>query len=178
MPYSLIRMKRIISGVCQLFTSMDKGFARVESDLTLLTRFRHICYESNVKLEESLLKLEELISNSDDYTSSNSEIKADSNADPAPQISPEIINELINAREIISDSILMITDYIDEFAELWKKSFSLNALEKFRNLIINEFNQLENEIDMLQMSGIIGHREAILKKSAFTRTISGEIKKD
>ncbi len=177
MPYSLIRMKRIISGVSQLFTSMDKGFARVESDLTLLTRFRQICYESNTKLEASLLKLEDMINNSGNDPSGIS-ITTDANNKKTSQVSPEVIDELINSREIISDSILMISDYIEEYAELWKKSFSLNALEKFKNLIINEFNLLENEIDTLQMRGIIDHRDSILKKSTYNQTFTREIKKD
>lgn len=160
-----------------MFTSMDKGFARVESDLTLLTRFRQICYESNTKLEASLLKLEDMINNSGNDPSGIS-ITTDANNKKTSQVSPEVIDELINSREIISDSILMISDYIEEYAELWKKSFSLNALEKFKNLIINEFNLLENEIDTLQMRGIIDHRDSILKKSTYNQTFTREIKKD
>ncbi len=141
MRTKLIRIEKIIKGTAQLFTSMDRGFAKVESDLILLTRFRQICYDANQKLETGIPKLQ-------NHITSLIELKS-SKVDFAQQ--KEILNNLYEMKNDIADNILEITDYIDNFTELWKKSFSLSALLKFKFLLMNEFSLLEKEIESLHM---------------------------
>lgn len=142
MRTKLIRIEKIIQGTAQLFTSMDKGFAKVESDLTLLTRFRQICYDANQKLEIGIPKLQNhisLLNDLENYT----------NLETAHQ--EAILNDLYEIKNDIADNIVAIADYIDNFTELWKKSFSLSALLKFKLLLINEFSLLEKEIETLHL---------------------------
>ncbi len=154
MRTNLLKIQRIATGISQLFTAMDKGFAKVESDLTLLTRFRHICYDANDKLEVALHQLKRFESIADTEFP-NKEI--------ADQVHYEVSIELLNIREIVSNNILMITDYINEFSDLWEKTFSLVALQKFRHLLINEFNLLNKEIELLAMQELFEKRQEVLK---------------
>lgn len=154
MKTRILKIRKIASGISQLFTAMDKGFAKVESDLTLLTRFRHICYDANEKLERALLELDHY-SSMPDLDSPDKEI--------TDAIKLEIFNELLKIREITSDNIVMITDYIDDFSELWKRSFSLSALQKFQFLLVNEYNLLHKEIELLGMQEVHQKRLDILK---------------
>jgi hypothetical protein len=142
MKTKLIRIEKIIEGTAQLFTSMDKGFARVESDLTLLTRFRQICYEANQKLECGIPKLK-------DHISLLNDLESYTNLEAEHQ--EAILNDLYEIRDDIADNIMTIADYIDSFTELWKKSFSLSALLKFKLLLINEFSLLDKEIETLYL---------------------------
>ncbi len=142
MTTRLIRIEKIIKGTAQLFTSMDKGFAKVESDLTLLSRFRQICFDANQGLESSLPLLRNHI---ESFGGSESvEVFSDTQG-------KLLINDLNYLKNIISGNIIALSAYIDSFDELWKKSFSLSALLKFKMLLINEYSILEKEIDMLEM---------------------------
>lgn len=133
---------------------MDKGFAKVEPDLTLLTRFRHICYDANDKLEKALYQLNR-------FETLTMPEHLDKEA--SQQLTYEINLELQNIREIISNNIEMISDYIHEFSDLWEKTFSLIALQKFQHLLISEFNLLNKEIELLTMRELLDRRQEILK---------------
>ncbi len=156
MRANLLKIEKIATGISQLFTAMDKGFAKVESDLTLLTRFRHICFDANDKLEEALqaLKRFEPVAGAESM-----------DKEQAAQIHYELSIELIKIRDIVSNNILMITDYINEFSELWEKTFSLVALQKFRLLLMNEFNILNKEIELLAMQELIEKRQEVLNRA-------------
>jgi len=142
MTTKLIRIEKIIKGTAQLFTSMDKGFAKVESDLTLLTRFRQICFDANQKLETGIPKLQ-------NHIRFITELESYDQLDLKQQ--ELILNDLYDIKTTIADNIISIADYIDNFTELWKRSFSLSALLKFKLLLINEFSLLEKEIETLHM---------------------------
>ncbi|TVQ16949.1 MAG: hypothetical protein EA361_03350 [Bacteroidetes bacterium] len=164
MRTNLLKIEKIASGISQLFTAMDKGFAKVESDLTLLTRFRHICYDANNKLETALEQLRrfETISDPEFLDKETAEL-----------INYEVSVELMIIKEIVSNNIMMITDYINDYADLWKKTFSLIALQKFRHLLINESKLLNREIELFVMQDIYNKRQEILKKTD-TAKISNE----
>lgn len=156
MRTNLLKIRKIATGISQLFTAMDKGFAKVESDLTLLTRFRHICYDANNKLEVALEQLNQFES------MAGSEHM---DKETAQQLTYEISKELLNIREIISNNIEMISDYIHEFSDLWEKTFSLIALQKFQHLLNSEFEMLNKEIELLTMQELINKRLNILKET-------------
>lgn len=161
----LIRIEQIVKGTAQLFSSMNKGFAKVESDLTLLTHFRQICFESNQKIETILPQLQRHIN----YTS----VLKDDN------LKTELFNrslyiDLLHIRNILSDNIIRVSDYIENFSELWTKSFSLSALLKFKLLLINEFSLLEREIQNIEVDQMHQNRikQINLHRSA-TRVTEG-----
>jgi hypothetical protein len=144
MHTNLIKIEKTIKGTADLFTAMDKGFAKVESDLTLLKRFRQICFEANDKIESALPLLQNHIVQSIHWTTL---------AEPG-QFYLQVRKDIFSLKEIIKENILSINSYIIEFEELWKTSFSLNALLKFKLLLMNEFTVLENEIQKLEMEFI------------------------
>lgn len=162
MSAHIIKAHKIAKGIAELFTAMDKGFARVESDLVLLKRFRQICFEANIKLEDSIPKLSLLIIQQTKY-----QLEGDTNRTAETQ--QEAFDHLIVVRQIIADNILMISDFIEEFNDLWERSFSLSALIKFRLLLEEEFLLLEDELKMLEMAYILDHRKKALnlRKSVF-----------
>jgi hypothetical protein len=149
MRTNLIKIEQLVTGTAQLFTSMDKGFAKVESDLTLLTRFRLICYEANQKLESVLPLLQNHIQHATDW---------DDGLNSAETFNKVVLADLITIRKIIGDNIISLSDYIDDFSELWKKSFSLSALLKFKLLLINEFSLLDREIQKIEMEHLLNER--------------------
>ncbi len=165
MDKRIIRIQKISLGIAQLFTAMDKGFARVESDLVLLRKFRHICFDANESITNSLKELQRNIeSNPEFYNKENIQNRK------------ELLKQLRELQEKIDDSVFLISDYIEEFSNFWKTSFSLNALIKFKYLILNELNLLEKEIEALEMEHLHTSRKSILKntfrKSETARTKS------
>jgi hypothetical protein len=137
----LIKIEKTIKGTAQLFTAMDKGFAKVESDMTLLKNFRLICFEANQKIESALPSLQSQIGllNPAEHTELSGEVFR------------AIMIDILCLRQVISDNIVAISEYINGFEELWKTSFSLNALLKFKLLLIEEFTNLENHIRDMEM---------------------------
>ncbi len=158
---NLIKIHKIATGISQLFTAMDKGFSKVESDITLLTRFRHICYDANFRLEEALCKLE-------GYLLIIAEGEPLHNRVP-DSLKEEIYMELIKIKDIIHENILMIKGYIEEYSDLWKNSFSLSALQKFENLLTSEFNIFISEIESLNVQELIEKRQEIIRSTTEAR---------
>jgi hypothetical protein len=144
----LIKIEKTIKGTAQLFTAMDKGFAKVESDMTLLRNFRLICFEANEKLEMALPNLQNHISL----------LNKTENLMVPDEVFHTIMIDIFILRQIINDNIQSISEYIDKYEELWKTSFSLNALLKFKLLLIEEFSVLENQIQVISMEHIGNER--------------------
>ncbi len=149
MRTNLIKIEKIVKGTAQLFTAMDKGFAKVESDLTLLRRFRIICYDANQKLESVLPLLHNHMQYTSDWTHDQQ---------AAGVFNRTVFNDLLTIKNIISENITALSEYIDDFSELWKKSFSLSALLKFKFLLINEYSLLEQEIQIIEMEHLLQKR--------------------
>jgi len=160
MTTSLLKIETIIRGTAQLFTSMDKGFAKVESDLVLISRFRQICYDANGGLLAALPMLQSHTKSVGEYETIELFIDAKGK---------DIIKDLYCLKDIIGGNIIALSAYIDGFDELWKRSFSLSALLKFRALLINEYSLLEKEIDTLEMeiTGIERMKRINLHNPAF-----------
>jgi hypothetical protein len=153
MRTNLIKIEKLVTGTAQLFTAMDKGFAKVESDLTLLTRFRMICFEANQKLENVLPQLRNHIQHASDW---------DDDLNSAETFNKMVFADLLTIKNIIGNNIISLSEYIDDFSELWKKSFSLSALLKFKFLLINEFSLLDREIQKLEMEHLLKERTKLI----------------
>ena len=155
MSAHIIRAHKIIKGIAELFTAMDKGFARVESDMVVLQKFRQICFTANLKLEGAIPGLSRVIQQ---ISVSG---KSDNNSS-LTELNQEAYEQLLHIKRIISDNIIMISDFIDDFSDIWEKSFSINALIKFRLLLDEEYILLEDEIKLLEMQSVLDYRKKTL----------------
>jgi hypothetical protein len=158
MQTNLLKIEKTIKGTAQLFTAMDKGFAKVESDLTLLRNFRLICFEANEKLESALPQLQNHI------------IRLNATMEISSDQFNHVISDVLFLQQVINENILAISDYIDRFEELWKTSFSLNALLKFKFLLNSEFTVLENQIHELKMEHMRNERAKIINLQPSSKT--------
>lgn len=161
---NLVKIRKIALGISELFTAMDKGFAKVEQDLVLLRKFREICFNANEKLEISLDDLKEYLP----QPLATSEVRLNDiqKADLA-----DILHQI---EDIIYESIGEIADYTENFSELWKKSFSLNALLKFKSLLVKEFALLQEEVNSIEM---VLHMDA-KRREALQNSRSKSIEQD
>jgi hypothetical protein len=154
----LEKIQKIANGILRHFTAMDKGFARVESDVRQLKRFRNICYTANEKLCDSL--------------SVYSNIKSSfQKRDPLVSIvidknrRIQISESLMQLRQVAGECLDMIIDYIDQYPYSGQKSYSLEALQKFKSVIEEEFRELEQEVNSLKMHFILEDRKEQLMET-------------
>jgi hypothetical protein len=146
----LIRIERILKGTSQLYSAMNKGFDTVESDTTLLLIFKDICFDANQKIEEILPVLKQHIEQTSNM---------DDNLLSSENYGNIVFNDLIILKEVIHENIQYITEYIDSFTDSWNKSFSINALMKFKSLLTNEYSALESEIQSIEMENLLKNRK-------------------
>jgi hypothetical protein len=158
MVRKLEKIQKIANGILQHFTTMDKGFARVEPDVRQLKRFRNICYAANEKLDNSLSvfsKIKSSLQKRDPLVS----IVIDKNQ------RSEISDSLMQLRQVTGESLEMIIDYIDQYPCCSGKSYSLEALQKFSSIIEQEFRELEQEVNSLKMYFILEDRKEQLMET-------------
>jgi len=146
----LIRIERILKGTSQLYSAMNRGFDTVESDTTLLMIFKDICFDANQKIEEILPLLKQHI----EKTST-----MDISLFSSENYGTIVINDLIILKEVLHENIQYITEYIDSFTDSWSKSFSIDALIKFRSLLTNDYSALEKEIQSIEMENLLTKRK-------------------
>jgi hypothetical protein len=144
---------------------MNKGFTKVESNCTLLFHFHQICTESNQRIESVLPQLKKHIQ----YTSvwKDEALKTE-------LFNQSLYIDLLHIRNILNENIIQVSDFVENFSEIWAKSFSLSALLKFKLLLINEFSLLEREIQNIEMDQVNQNRikQINLHRSA-TRVTEG-----
>ena len=158
MKITLVRIQKVAQGMNQLYSSMDKGFARVETNMALLKRFRNLCYEANCKLEEALNGLSRQLE--------NPWLKAaDPTWVPTKEFRSEVCFHLRSIRQTVAANIHTIGDYIEEFSDQWDRSFSLNALIKFKSLLEKELQNLDQEIESLRMMFLLEDRKEQLQQN-------------
>lgn len=148
----LEKIEKIANGILQHITAMDKGFTRVESDVMQLKRFRNICYDANVKLSNSLSvfsKIKSGFQKRDPLVS----IVIDKNQ------RLQISESLMQLRQVAGECLEMIIDYIDQYPIFSKKSYPLEALQKFSSVLEQEFRELEQEVNSLKMHFILEDRK-------------------
>lgn len=148
MEKCFMKIQKIASGISQLFIAMDKGFVRVEPDVELLKKFRTICFEATRKLESSHASLQK-------HQLFFSLVDSNPAGVPDKISRIKLIRDLNTLRGNIHESIQMISSYIEIYEEQWKKSFSVNALFKFRSLLEKELWLLEQEVNTLRMKLIM-----------------------
>ncbi len=152
MIQKLEKIQKIANGILQHFTTMDKGFARVESDVKQLKRFRNICYDVNENLGNSLSAF--IVAKSS-LKKRDPLVSLVINKDQRLQIS----NSLMQLRQVIGESLTMLMDYTDQYPYIGQKSYSLEALQKFNSVIEQEFHLLEQEVNSLKMQFIMEERK-------------------
>lgn len=148
----LDKIEKIASGILQHFTAMDKGFARVESDIRQLKRFRSICYDVNENLGSSLsafLITKSTLKKRDPLTSTV--------IDQTRR--QQISDALMQLRKVAGISLEAIMDYVDQYPYSGQRSYSLEALQKFSSVIEQEFRELEKEVNALKMEFIMEDRK-------------------
>lgn len=158
MVRKLDKIQKITNGILQHFTSMDKGFSRVEPDVIQLKKFRSICYNAgeNLNIELSaLMKTRSILQKRDPLVS----VVIDK--DQRQQIS----DALMQLRMVAGNSIEMILDYIDQYPFSGKKSYSLEALQMFSSVIEEELHLLEQEVNALKMQFILEDRKEQLMET-------------
>ena len=148
----LEKIEKISSGILQLITAMDKGFAHVENDNDKLRKFREICFEVHDSFFAALNR----------YKESRINIRR---RDPLVSIvidkscRQQINNSLLEIRKIANLGYDTITDFIEEYPQTGNKSYSLEALQKFKSVLEKEFMNLEQEINSLKMEFILEDRK-------------------
>lgn len=157
----LEKIEKISCGILQLITAMDKGFARVENDINKLRKFREICYHVHDNFSVALNR----------YKESKINIRR---RDPLVTIvidkncRQQINNSLLEIRKIADQGFDSIIDFIEEYPEEGNKSYSLDALQKFKSVLEKEFLNLEQEINALKMEFILEDRKEQLLETIKT----------
>lgn len=148
----LEKIEKISCGILQLITAMDKGFARVENDIDKLRKFREICFDVHDSFFAALNR----------YIESKINIRR---RDPLVSIvidkncRQQINNSLLEIRKIADQGFDTIIDFIEEYPQTGNKSYSFEALLKFKSVLENEFLKLEQEINSLKMEFILEDRK-------------------
>ncbi|MBW6480749.1 MAG: hypothetical protein K0B37_15070 [Bacteroidales bacterium] len=158
MVRKLEKIQKIANGILQHFTAMDKGFARVESDLMQVKMFRNICYDADENLNKALLTFVKSLST---IQKRDPLVSAVTDKDRRQKIS----DSLMQLRQVAGNSLEMIMDYIDQYPDSGKKSYSLEALHKFSSVLEQEFRVLEQEINALKMHFILEDRKEQLMET-------------
>lgn len=152
MKGNLVRIHTIAKGINQLYSAMDKGFAKVESNIDLLKKFRNICFEANINLENSLkgfsMTIHPLITRDNPFM-----------LPPEKVFRRNICLDLTEIRNSVFENNEIINSYIRQNADQLEKSYSLDALEKFLSLLEKEFQMLEQNINSLRMMFVLEDRK-------------------
>ncbi len=154
----LEKIQKIANGILQHLTAMDKGFVRVESDVMQLKRFRSICYEVDENLNHALSTF---LKTTDTLQKRDPLVSAVIDKNQRQQIS----DALMQLRLVTGNSFGMIVDYIDQYPYSGKKSYALEALQKFSSVIEQEFHLLEQEVNALKMQFILEDRKEQLMET-------------
>jgi hypothetical protein len=159
MNKTLIKILKISKGISQLFCAMDKGFRKVESDIELIREFRYLCYHANDNLE-SVHK--ELAHNIDEFIKDKTP--------PIDDVAAKVIsNSLREIRFVLEENTTAIKKYIEDYSQVWKKTLSINALNKFSSLLEREYLLLNQEIDKFMMELVYQERVNIISQPEKTR---------
>jgi hypothetical protein len=152
MKKTLIKILKISRGISQLFCAMDKGFRKIESDIELIKEFRHLCYHANENLEAAHKDLTKIIC---EYYKDDQQ--------PLEDLAAKVIsNSLKEIRFILEENIISISTYIEDYSSVWKKTLSINALNKFKSLLEKEYEMLNQEVERFLMELIYQERVNIL----------------
>ncbi len=155
----LAKIQKISMGILQLFTSMDKGFSKVEPDIAQLKKFRCICYEVSEKLlvavshlfsDQTMVKLREESSQSASFDKIHRQ---------------RISQHLMYIRHAANEGLDAVENFIDEYQSREKSNYALDALEKFKNLLERDIQFLEQEINNIRMQFILSDRKESLEDS-------------
>lgn len=152
MILKLEKIQKIANGILQHFTAMDKGFARVESDVRQLKKFRTICYDAGENLNRALTTF---LKTTSSIQKRDSMVSAVIDKNQRQQMN----DAMMQLRQVAGNNVEMIMDYIDQYPVSGKKSYSLEALLKFSNVIEQEFHSLEQEVNALKMEFILEDRK-------------------
>ena len=155
----LAKIQKISMGILQLFTSMDKGFSKVEPNITQLKKFRCICYEESEKL---LITVSHLFSDQT-FMKLRQEPSHPVSFDKIHR--QRISQHLMNIRYAANEGLDAIENFIDEYQSLEKSNYAIDALEKFKNLLERDIQFLEQEINNIRMQFILSDRKESLEDS-------------
>ncbi len=129
---------------------MDKGFRKVESDNQVIIDFRRLCYHSNEKLDASY---QILVQNMNALnTMDEAGIKS-------------MYKNLEEIRLVSKDTIDAITTYTYDYSSVWKKTLSIEALNRFKSLLELQFQLLEKEIETFNMEILHQQRSHLITHS-------------